>query len=76
MNVTTDLHLVPRLSTRTPMRFVMVLELAFPYLTLKLLLLMEDYGVRNFQINVCTQMLKMLETSFSNYSLAGKIIVQ
>ena len=49
MNVTTDLHLVPRLRIITPMRFVMVLELAFPYLTLKLFHTKEDNGVKNFQ---------------------------
>jgi hypothetical protein len=75
MKVTTDLHLVPRLRIPTPMRFEMLLELAFPYLTLKLLLI-EDYGIRNFQIKFCTEMLQMLEPFFSKYSLAGKIIVQ
>ena len=76
MNVTTDLHLVPRLRIRTPMSFVTSLELIFPYLTLKISLLIEDYGVSNFQIKVYTEMLQMVETSFSKCSLAGKIIVQ
>jgi len=65
VNVTTDLHLVPRLRIRTPMSFVTSLELIFPYLTLKILLLIEDYGVSNFQIKVYTEMLEMVETSFS-----------
>jgi hypothetical protein len=58
------------------MRYMTSIELTIPYITLKLLVLIEDYIISKFYINVYTDMLQMIETSFSNYSLARKIIVQ
>jgi hypothetical protein len=59
-----------------PMRIVTSLGLTFPHLTLKLLVLIEDYGGRTFHINIYAEMLQMIETSFSNCSLSVKMFVQ
>jgi len=58
------------------MRFVTSLGLIFTYLNLKFLVLIEDYIISNFHINFSIKMLQMIEKSFTNCSLAGKIIVQ
>jgi hypothetical protein len=67
-------------SVTTPMRFVtslvLTLVLTFSHLTLKLLVLIEDYSGSKFHINIFTEMLQMIETFLSNCSLAVKIIVQ
>ena len=64
----------------TPMRFVtslvLTLVLAFSHLTLKLLVLIEDYIVSKFHTNVYTEMLQMIGSSFSKCSLGSKITVQ
>jgi hypothetical protein len=58
------------------MRFMTSIGLTIPYITLKILVLIEDYIISKFYINVYTDMLQMIEASFSNCSLVRKIIVQ
>jgi len=58
------------------MMFVTSLVLTFSRLTLKLLVLIEDYSVSKFHTNVYTEMLQMIGSSFSKCSLGSKITVQ
>jgi len=58
----------------SPMRFVTSLGLTFPHLTLKVLVLIEDYRGSKFHINIYTEMLQMIETFFSKCDLAVKLL--
>jgi len=56
------------------MRFMTSIGLTVTYITLKILVLFEDYSVSKFEINIY-RVAAMVETSFSKCSLARKIIV-